>query len=95
LPEGIWSETEFFIEDFAGLSVELDLNKQLHIGRIDDCSSAGAVEQMAKQDKTFERIFIEVCVQDRQRGSIGEGDFLSSPRMCPAFDSTCERESQM
>jgi hypothetical protein len=50
---------------------------------------------MAKQDKTFERIFIEVRVQDRQRGSIGEGDFLSSPRMCPAFDSTCERESQM
>ena len=59
MPERVWSESKLFAEELAGFSVEFDLNEQLHIGSVDESSSAGAIEQMTKQDLAFQRILIE------------------------------------
>ena len=59
LPERVGSKSKLFAEEFAGFSVELDLNEQLHIRSVDESSSAGAIEQMTKQDLAFQRILIE------------------------------------
>jgi len=59
LPERVRGESKLLAEEFAGFSVELDLNEQLHIRSVDESSSAGAIEQMTKQDLAFQRILIE------------------------------------
>ena len=61
----VWSESKLFAEEFAGFSVEFDLNEQLHIRSVDESSSAGAIEQMTKQDLAFQRILIDNPGKDR------------------------------